>query len=270
MAASSSGSARPRDLERARGPRGGSRRCRRAMTLPSRASSVPSPSRTSGLTSTSVASSSTKTFQSVLMTSTAWSATSAGKPVAATISRGLRVVDADLRVDRDLGDGVGVLVGDHLDLDAALDGGDAEVVAVGPVEQEGEVVLLRDVGGGRDQHPVDREALDVHAEDLARLARRPPAGSWASFTPPALPRPPALTWALTTTRPPCCLGGGLGLLGRGDHGAQGDRDAVLGEELLRLVLHQIHVRPTPVRPVRDSRHLGPRALPGNLSHPSPA
>ena len=28
-------------------------------------------------------------------------------------------------------------------------------------------------------------------------------GVSASFTPPALPRPPALTWALTTTRPPC-------------------------------------------------------------------
>src|SRR5206468_3794132 len=28
------------------------------------------------------------------------------------------------------------------------------------------------------------------------------AGSSASFTPPALPRPPAWTWALTTTRPP--------------------------------------------------------------------
>src|ERR1051325_9205555 len=28
------------------------------------------------------------------------------------------------------------------------------------------------------------------------------AGSSASFTPPALPRPPACTWALTTVRPP--------------------------------------------------------------------
>ena len=52
------------------------RPCRRAPRA------VPSPRRTSGLTSTSVASSSTKTFQSVCTTSTACSATSAGKRVA--------------------------------------------------------------------------------------------------------------------------------------------------------------------------------------------
>ena len=77
-----------------------------------------------------------------------------------------------MRVDGDLGDGLGVLVGGHLDLDAALDGGDAEVVAVGPVDEEGEVVLLGDVGRRGDQHPVDGVALDVHAEDLAGLGDR--------------------------------------------------------------------------------------------------
>src|SRR5512144_805377 len=37
---------------------------------------------------------------------------------------------------------------------------------------------------------------------ICRAAVSAPAGSAASFTPPALPRPPACTWALTTTRPP--------------------------------------------------------------------
>ena len=35
-----------------------------------------------------------------------------------------------------------------------------------------------------------------------RAAASAPAGSSASLTPPALPRPPACTCALTTTRPP--------------------------------------------------------------------
>src|SRR5262249_30984076 len=36
----------------------------------------------------------------------------------------------------------------------------------------------------------------------ARAAASAPAGSSARFPPPALPRPPAWTWAFTTTRPP--------------------------------------------------------------------
>ena len=45
---------------------------------------------------------------------------------------------------------------------------------------------------------VDDVALDVQAEDVLgpRLAS---SGLSASFTPPALPRPPAFTCALTTT-----------------------------------------------------------------------
>ena len=42
------------------------------------------------------------------------------------------------------------------------------------------------------------------------------------------------------------LGGGAGLLGRGDHDAEGGGDAVLGEQFLCLVLHQVHV-PHPSR-----------------------
>ena len=90
---------------------------------------------------------------------------SAGNPASATIVAGLRLVDAGARVDRDLLDGVRVGLRDLLDLDTALDAGDAEVLAVGAVEQEGEVVLLLDARGRRDQHPVDGQALDLHPED---------------------------------------------------------------------------------------------------------
>ena len=81
----------------------------------------------------------------------------------------LRGVDAGAGVDRDLLHGVGVGLGDLLDLDAALDGRDAEVLPVGAVEQEGEVVLLHRRRRRGDQHPVDRQPLDLHPEDVRRV-----------------------------------------------------------------------------------------------------
>ena len=70
------------------------------------------------------------------------------------------------RVDRHLGQRLGPLDGELLDLHAALVGGHREEGAVGAVEQEGDVVLLLDVRARVDEHPVHRVALDVHAEDL--------------------------------------------------------------------------------------------------------
>ncbi len=67
----------------------------------------------------------------------------------------------------DAGDGVGVLLGDGLDLDTALLGEHAEVLLGRAVEGEACVVLLGDVGSDLDPHDVDRVALDVHAEDVA-------------------------------------------------------------------------------------------------------
>src|SRR6478609_3133665 len=80
---------------------------------------------------------------------------------------GLGLVDALARVDADLLDGVGVGLRDLLDLDTTLDGRDAEVLTVRAVQQEGEVVLLLRRGRGGHQDAVDREALDLHAEDVA-------------------------------------------------------------------------------------------------------
>ncbi len=62
-----------------------------------------------------------------------------------------------------------------------------------------EVVLLDDVGGGRHEDLADRDALDRHAEDRRRRRCSASSSEEASFTPPALPRPPTSTWALITT-----------------------------------------------------------------------
>ena len=100
---------RPRPCPRT--PRGPA--CRKSafssrVTLPSSASRWPSPSWTSGFTSTSEASSSTKTSHSFLMTSFASSATSAGKPVAATISAAFASSTPICGSIGDLGERVGV------------------------------------------------------------------------------------------------------------------------------------------------------------------
>ena len=83
---------------------------------------------------------------------------------------GLGVVDPDVGVDGDTGQGVGPLHGELLDLHAALLGAHGEVGAVGAVEEDREVVLLGDRRALGDHDAVHGVALDVHAEDL--LTRR--------------------------------------------------------------------------------------------------
>ena len=90
---------------------------------------------------------------------------------------GLGLVDAGDGVDRDPGQRLGLLDGELLDLHAALDRAHGQVGAVGAVEQEGEVVLLGDVAGLGDQELLDDVALDVQAEDVLGVRRRPRRGS---------------------------------------------------------------------------------------------
>ena len=91
--------------------------------------------------------------------------------------------------------------GHLLDLDPALGRGHEHDPPAGPVEDRPEVELLDDHRGRPDEDLADGDPLDVHAEDRGRRRPPPPAGEPASFTPPALPRPPTRTWALITTRP---------------------------------------------------------------------
>ena len=62
------------------------------------------------------------------------------------------------------------------------------------------------------------------------------SGSFASLTPPPLPRPPAWICALTTARPPSRLAISRASVGRGRDLAARDRDAVAREDRLGLVL----------------------------------
>ena len=157
---------------------------------------------------------------------------------------GLRLVDAGARVDRDLLDGVRVGLGDLLDLDAALDRGDAEVLAVRAVEQEREVVLLLGRRRRRDQDPVDGEALDLHPEDVRRVLERL-VGRLGELHAAGLATSTGLDLRLDDRDAADLLGRRLRGLGGLDHLAQRRHHSMLGEEHLRLVLHQIHDRPSP-------------------------
>ena len=73
----------------------------------------------------------------------------------------------------DLDDGVGVLLGQRLDLDATLGGAHEHDALLGAVEDGGQVELAHDVGPGRDQHAAHGDALDVHAQDGLSRGLRP-------------------------------------------------------------------------------------------------
>ena len=95
---------------------------------------------------------------------------------------------------------------------------------------------------------------------IARACASASSASFASLMPPALPRPPIWTWALTTTGKPSSSAASRACSGVVACRALGHGHAVLGEQLLALVLEQVHVS------------FRPPALPGDgaLRQPSAA
>ena len=152
-------------------------------------------------------------------------------------------VYAGQRAYRDPRDGLGGAVRDLFDLHAALHRADGQERPVGPVEQEREVVLGRDVDRLGDQHRVHGVTLDVHAEDLpglgVGLVRSVRQLHAACLAPPAglhlrlhHHQRVALGGELRGDIP-CFLGGARDLARLHGH-------AVLGEQVLRLILKQVH------------------------------
>ena len=120
----------------------------------------------------------------------------------------------------------------------------AEVLLGGAVERERRVVLLGDVAGLLDPEDVDDVALDVEAEDVASRACGLRRRSAASLMPPALPRPPTCTCALTHDRVADAVRRRRRRRRRRSTAlAVGDGDVVAGEQLLALILEQVHWHP---------------------------
>ena len=177
---------------------------------------------------------------------------------------GLGPVDARDRVDGDARERLGPLDGQLLDLHAALGRAHGEERAVGAVEQEREVVLLGDVAGLGDEHAVHRVALDVHAEDRGGLLAGL-LGGLGELHPARLAAPARLHLGLDDHGRAQLRRDGRRRV-RVLHGAtRQHRHSVGGEEILRLVLVQVHWLSTPLR--RDSskdisHHGGTRPEPG--------
>ena len=81
-------------------------------------------------------------------------------------------VEALERVDVEPDERVGALLGDLLDVDAALRREHVERLLRAAVEREREVVLLRDLRGLLDPELADDVAADVEPEDLLRALLR--------------------------------------------------------------------------------------------------
>ncbi len=159
---------------------------------------------------------------------------------------GLREVGTFERINTDLGERLGAFLGELFDVDAAFDAGHREVAAVGAVQQVGDVILLADIARLGHQNAVDGVPLDVHAEDgcglggrLVRCLGELDAAGFAAPTGFDLRLDDHLRAEFGRDLP--CFVWGLG------HLARQDRHVMCGEELLRLVLHQIHVA-TVLRP----------------------
>ncbi len=147
------------------------------------------------------------------------------------------------RVDVEHDDGVGVRLGDRLDLDTTLRRQHQQVLLGGAVEAERGVVLLGDVGRVLDPEHLDDVALDVHAEDVPGV-ETDLVGVVGELDAAGLAAPAHLDLGLHHDRVAGGLGLGHGLVDREGHAARRHRDPEPGEVLLALVLEQVHSLPS--------------------------
>ncbi len=171
----------------------------------------------------------------------------------------MEVLEAEQRVDVQMGDRVGVLVGDLLDVHPALGREHHQRRLRRAVEDDRRVVLGRDLRRALDPQLVDGQPADVHPEDRAGVLRG--LGAVVGDLDPAeLAAPADLDLCLDRARIADRLGGGDGLLDGPRRLPGRDRNTVAREQLLALVLEQIHRRRTLLNDVANGRH--------QASHPS--
>ena len=155
-------------------------------------------------------------------------------------SAGVMGLETREGVDVEPGEGIGVARRHFFDVDAAHRRQHHQRLLDAAVEGDRGVVLDGDVRRGLDPHPVNRVALDVHPKDLAGLGLGI-GGVVGDLDAPGLAAPSDLHLGLDCDPPADLLGrrprrlGGLGDV------AVGDGDPLTREELLALVLVEIHV-----------------------------
>ena len=142
-------------------------------------------------------------------------------------------------IDVDPRDRLGVLLGDTFDVDAALRGEHAEVLLGAAVERERRVVLLGDVGRVLDPDDLHDVALDVHAEDVPGVGADL-GGVVGELDAAGFPAAADLHLRLHDDRIADAVGRGDRVVDRGHGLAGGDGNPVAREQLLALILEQIH------------------------------
>ena len=148
-------------------------------------------------------------------------------------------LEAFERVDVQAHERVGIVRGDLFDLDAALRREHEQRLLDAAVERDREVVLLRDVGGALDPDLLDDVAANVEADDLLGLllgVRRIVGELHAA----GLAAAAGQHLRLDDDRAADLLRGLAGLLRRRRQAPLGDGDPELLEELLALVLVEVH------------------------------
>src|SRR4051794_34373889 len=146
----------------------------------------------------------------------------------------VEVLEAEQGVDMQRRDGLRVFLRDRLDVHAALRRQHDERRLRGAVEDDGAVPLVLDLRGLLDPDLVDRQAADVHPEDVARVL----AGLvlvLRDLDAAELAAPADLHLRLDDARVADRVGGVERLVDRGGRAPIGHRDSVAGEELLALV-----------------------------------
>ena len=151
--------------------------------------------------------------------------------------------DALERVDADAGQGLGALDGEGLDVHAALARAHRQVLALGAVQEDGEVVLGVQVDAVGDEDGAHRVALDVHAQDVAGAGLGLLSGA-GELDAAGLAAAAGLDLGLDdhqlASRVEEGLRGAARLLRGCGHGAVEHGDAVLTEQVPGLVFVQIH------------------------------
>ena len=151
-----------------------------------------------------------------------------------------RVGETIDRVDPDLGDCFRVLLGDRLDLDTALLGQHAEMFLGPTVERKAGVVLLRNIAGHLDPHALNNVTLNVESENVAGvLAHGIDIGG--ELDTPSFASATSMNLGLNHDGRSQTFGRSYGLVDGERYLAVRYGHPVLGEELLALILEQIHV-----------------------------
>ena len=144
------------------------------------------------------------------------------------------------RVDVQADERVGLRRRDLLDLDAALGREHEQRLLLAAVEGDREVVLALAMSDARSIQSLRTTWPRMSSPRISRAFSSASSGVAASLIPPALPRPPVSTCALTTTGPPSSSAAARASSGERREPPLGDGDPVAAEELLALVLVEVH------------------------------